>query len=136
MRIELKRKYKKANYTIGNLYVDGVFFCNTIEDRVIDWSKQQKVKGYTAIPAGRYAIIMTYSPKFKCRMPLLCNVPHFQGIRIHWGVDENSTEGCVIVGDNKIVGKVVNSRARYNELSARIDNTLNRGEYVYIDITE
>lgn len=124
MNITLNRIAKKPKYTIGKLYIDGEYFCDTIEDTdrgltqtMTDAQvKSKKVYGQTAIPTGTYRVIISYSNKFKRQMPLLLNVPGFLGIRIHSGNTEKDTEGCLIVGKNKVVGKVIESKDTYNKL--------------------
>lgn len=124
MNITLNRIAKKSKYTIGKLYIDGEYFCDTIEDTdrgltqtMTDAQiKSKKVYGQTAIPTGTYRVIISYSDKFKRQMPLLLNVPGFLGIRIHSGNTEKDTEGCLIVGKNKVVGKVIESKDTYNKL--------------------
>lgn len=109
MEITVKRKYKKADYTIGQMFIDGVYFCDTLEDTVRDLSHQRKVACQTAIPRGKYRVELTYSPKFKRDLPLLCSVPYFTGIRIHRGNTPEDTSGCILVGENKERGRLVNS---------------------------
>lgn len=110
MKLKLERKYKQSTYTIGCLYIDGVYFCDTLEDTVRELNSiEDKIKHKTAILAGVYKVVVTMSPKFKRLLPLLLNVPFFEGIRIHKGNNENDTSGCIIVGENKIKGKVINS---------------------------
>lgn len=124
MNIILDRIAKKSKYTIGKLYINGEYFCDTIEDTdrgltqtMTDAQiKSKKVYGQTAIPTGTYRVIISYSNKFKRQMPLLLNVPGFLGIRIHSGNTEKDTEGCLIVGKNKVVGKVIESKDTYNKL--------------------
>ena len=124
MNITLNRIAKKSKYTIGKLYIDGEYFCDTIEDAdrgltqtMTDAQiKSKKVYGQTAIPTGTYRVIISYSNKFKRQMPLLLNVPGFLGIRIHSGNTEKDTEGCLIVGKNKVIGKVIESKDTYNKL--------------------
>ena len=124
MNITLNRIAKKPKYTIGKLYIDGEYFCDTIEDTdrgltqtMTDAQvKSKKVYGQTAIPTGTYRVIISYSNRFKKQMPLLLNVPGFLGIRIHSGNTEKDTEGCLIVGKNKVVGKVIESKDTYNKL--------------------
>lgn len=124
MNITLNRIAKKSKYTIGRLYIDGEYFCDTIEDTdrgltqtMTDAQiKSKKVHGQTAVPTGTYKVIISYSNKFKRQMPLLLNVPGFLGIRIHSGNTEKDTEGCLIVGKNKVVGKVIESKDTYNKL--------------------
>ena len=124
MNIILNRIAKKAKYTIGKLYINDQYFCDTLEDtdRGLTQSmteqqiKSKKVYGETAIPTGTYKVIISYSNKFKKQMPLLLNVPGFAGIRIHTGNTEKDSLGCILVGKNKAVGKVLESRDTYNKL--------------------
>ena len=123
MNIVLKRIALRDTYTIGKLYIDGKYICDTIEDKVRDINKngkfdgeEKKVYGETAIPYGTYEVKWTYSPRFKKYMPELLNVPSFSGIRIHSGNTAADSLGCIIVGENKAVGKVLNSRATVNKL--------------------
>lgn len=122
MNLKLVRYYKKNDYTIGKLYVDGKYFCDTLEDKVRNLSKEKKVYGKTAIPAGKYRVIMTYSPKFKREMPLILNVPHFTNIRIHPGNTADDTEGCLLVGENKVKGGLINSRIHSDRLNEMIQS--------------
>lgn len=124
MNIILNRIAKKAKYTIGKLYINDQYFCDTLEDTdrglTQSMTEQQieskKVYGETAIPTGTYKVIISYSNKFKKQMPLLLNVPGFAGIRIHSGNTEKNSLGCILVGKNKAVGKVLESRDTYNKL--------------------
>ena len=139
MRIELVRIAFKDTYTIGKLYVDGKYFSDVIEDkdRGLDSSMteseilEKKVKGQTAIPTGHYVINITYSPKYKRMMPLLLDVKGFSGIRIHSGNTAKDTEGCLIVGKNKKVGMVLESRDTYKRLFKMMEGQ----EEITIDIT-
>lgn len=126
MKLKLVRKYRKETYTIGKLYVDGVYLCDTIEDRDrgLDDSMSladimvKKRYGETAIPYGTYNVEITYSPKYKRLMPEIKNVKGFSGIRIHSGNTAKDTLGCLIVGKNTQVGMVTESRKTYNKLFA------------------
>lgn len=127
MELLLERKYLKDKYTIGNLYINGVFFCNILEDKVVDLNKnglfdcgEFKIKGHTAIPYGKYKVKLTYSPKFKRELPLLINVPHFEGIRIHRGNTSEDSAGCLLPGENREKGKVLNSTKYETELIKKI----------------
>ena len=139
MRIELVRIAFKDTYTIGKLYVDGKYFCDVLEDvdRGLDSSMSEseilkkKVKGQTAIPIGHYVINITYSPKYKRMMPLLLDVKGFSGIRIHSGNNAKDTEGCLLVGKNKKVGMVLESRDTYQRLFKMMEGQKN----ITIDIT-
>lgn len=135
MVIELKRTYNCPTYCIGHLYVDGVYLCDTIEDidrglddkLTVEKNNKLKVRGATAIPTGTYTVTLNViSPKYSkkeyykkfCggRVPRLLNVKAFTGILIHTGVNQNSTEGCIIVGYNKIKGAVINSQQAFEKL--------------------
>src|SRR5665647_388353 len=106
MKLFLKRIAFNADYTIGHLSVDGGYVCDTLEDPV----RIQKIHGTTAIPTGTYKIIMSMSKRFGKVMPLLLDVPNFEGVRIHSGNTAADTEGCILVGKNTEKGKVLNSR--------------------------
>lgn len=128
MRLTLKRIANKKDYCIGKLYINGKYFCDTLEDvdRGLDDSmteddiKEIKVKGQTAIPVGIYTVLLTYSPKYKKVMPLINNVKGYEGIRIHSGNTSKDTEGCVLVGKNTVVGRLTDSRNTYNALFKRL----------------
>lgn len=128
MKLTLKRIALKDKYTIGHLYIDDKYFCDTVEDKVRDLSKEKKVYGETAIPYGTYEVKWTYSNKFKKYMPLLVNVPQFEGIRIHSGNTAADSLGCIIVGQNKEVGKVLNSRATVSKLYPIIEKGCKAGK--------
>lgn len=131
MKLTLKRKFIGPDYTIGDLLIDGTFFCNTVEDLVRqlpstcpNTSKsrnctcKEKVYAETAIPSGTYKVTIEYSPRFKRRLPYLHDVPHFIGILIHSGNTAKDSAGCIIVGFNTVKGKVTNSRATSDKLNA------------------
>lgn len=128
MRLTLKRIANKKTYCIGKLYINGKYFCDTLEDvdRGLDSTmteeeiKKIKVKGETAIPTGIYKIILNYSPKFKKVMPLITNVKGYSGVRIHSGNSAKDTEGCILVGKNTIVGRLTESRKMYDALFKRL----------------
>ena len=132
MKLKLVRKYKCPNYTIGHLYINDKYFCDTLEDTVRELNTiNDKIKHKTAIPKGKYKVVVTMSPRFKRLLPLLLNVPFFEGIRIHRGNDENDTSGCIIVGENKIKGKVINSTYYEKKLVELLKNE----EDIEIEIT-
>lgn len=135
MKLTLKRIALRPTYTIGKLYIDDVYFCDTIEDTVKDLNKngkfdngEKKVHSKTAIPYGIYEIKWTYSPRFKKYTPQLMNVPSFEGIRIHAGNTSADTEGCLILGKNKQVGKVLNSRDTINKFYPIIKEACSNGK--------
>jgi len=141
MRLLLERKYIRRNYTIGRLYVDGVFFSNTLEPPVRDLNRngrfdngEKKIKRKTAIPYNLYRVIYNWSPKFGRNLPRLLDVPEFEGVLIHPGNSIKDTEGCILVGENKIKGELVNSRYCSDLLNKKIDTAIQRGERVEIEI--
>ena len=135
MKLTLKRIALRSTYTIGRLYVDDNYFCDTLEDTVRDLNKngkfdngEKKVYAKTAIPYGTYEIKWTYSPRFKKYTPQLMNVPSFSGIRIHAGNSSTDTEGCLLLGQNKKVGMVLNSRATINKFYPMIKEACSKGK--------
>lgn len=141
MKLLLKRLFFKETYTIGNLYIDEVFFCNTLEDKNRDLNKngkfdngETKVYSETCIPFGEYEVKITYAPKFKRELPWLQNVPSFTGILIHRGNNDKHTSGCILVGENKAVGKLLNSSKYEIELTNKIKEAIKKGEKVTIKI--
>ena len=125
MRILLQRHALKAGYTIGRMEVNGRYFCDTLEDTDRGLSDEMsedeiaalKVKGATAIPTGTYRIDMqTRSPRFGRVLPRLVSVKGYAGVLIHSGNTAADTEGCILVGENRERGKVLNSRATLESL--------------------
>lgn len=107
--IRVKRKFLGETYTIGEMSINGIKFCDTLEDRVRNLPTEAKVYGKTAIPKGTYNVKMRYSPRFKRRLPEIENVPYFTGVLIHRGNTEDDTSGCILLGDNTSTGRVTNS---------------------------
>ena len=134
MRLELNRIAKKPLYTIGKLFVDGKYFCDTLEDRCRDLDREEKVMNETAIPAGVYEVIVNVSAKFKRKLPLLLDVPHFTGIRIHRGNTDKDTSGCILVGENKQLGRVINSTPDELRLTEMLERAMLSGEKITIEV--
>ena len=112
-----------------------LYFCDTLDPTWRDYQNgAYKVKGRSAIPEGRYAVVISYSPKFKQWLPILLGVPKFEGIRIHAGNTTADTEGCILVGKNREVGKVLESRIWLHRLKQKIVEAKGRGEAVWITI--
>lgn len=130
MKLKLTRIFKGKDYTIGRLFIDGVYECDVLEDPVRDLSKEEKVWGNTAIPEGTYKVVITYSNRFKRDLPLLVNVPHFEGIRIHPGNTAVDTHGCLLVGINNQKGRINNSKITFDKLFAK----LKKAENIEIEI--
>lgn len=130
MKMQLKRIAKRDNYTIGRLYIDGEYFCDTLEDKVRDLTKEAKVYGKTAIPEGTYEVTLrVQSPRFSqkrqydfCKgyLPRLLNVPQFEGVLIHVGNTASDTDGCILVGKNKMRGMVTESTDTFRRLYDRL----------------
>lgn len=149
MELNIKRIARRETYTIGRLYIDGKYFCETLEDKdrglrqdmPIAVIRATKRKGITAIPTGRYRITLAVqSPKFSKRaiyqfcngyLPRLINVPGYDGVLIHIGNTARDTEGCLLVGKNTQVGKVLDSRKMFIEL---YDRLLGAKDDIYIKI--
>ena len=112
MKINIKRLYKTENSTIGELTIDGVFECYTLEDK----ERIEKIKGETAISKGTYKIIINESTRFKRLLPLLLNVPNFEGVRIHSGNSNHDTEGCILVGKTRSIDYISQSRKAFDSL--------------------
>lgn len=129
IKLQVKRTYHGEYYTIGHIYVNDDYLCDTLEDtdRMLNSSmseeevKKRKVYGQTAIPIGIYKVEITYSPKFKKKLPRLLNVKGFDGILIHSGNTKEDTLGCILVGYNQKKGMVLNSRQAMSKLMSLID---------------
>ena len=144
MELKLERKYRSNNYCIDKLYINGKYFSDALEDpdrgltdsMSLEEIKKIKIKGNTCIPYGTYNVTITYSPRFKKNLPLINNVKGFDGIRIHSGNTPQDTEGCLLLGLNKIKGRVVDSKVTVNKFIDIVQKALNKGEKVTITITK
>ena len=146
MNLELKRIFKGKDYTIGRLFIDGEYFCDTLEDpvRQLD-SIKDKIYSKTAIPTGKYKVSMSVvSPKYSIRksynwcggrLPRLLDVPFFDGILIHSGNTPDHTAGCILVGENKIKGQVINSMNTLKNLWIKLNVADEVGEEIWINIS-
>jgi hypothetical protein len=147
MELILTRIAKRKTYTIGRLairkevndeYLTGTadeYFCDTLEPTWRDYAHGgRKIKGRSAIPEGRYAVVISWSPKMKAWLPILLGVPNFEGIRIHAGNTAKDTQGCILVGRNQRVGEVLESRKWLYELKQKIVEAKKRGEPVWLTI--
>lgn len=131
MEITLNRTHIHKQATFGELLLNDHFFCYTIEDL----TRPVKVKHETAIPAGRYRVIINMSPSFKRELPLLLNVPNFSGIRIHNGNSEDDSSGCIIVGSTKTETQVLHSKATLERLMIELKRFI-RKEPIYITVND
>ena len=153
MKLKVDRRWKKATYTIGRLYIDGIYYCNTLEDKdrglkqtdSLSVIKSRKVAGETAIPTGTYKVAMNVtSPKYAgvswfwnlCRgkMPRLLDVPGFDGILVHTGSTSIDTRGCLLVGKNTKVGALTESRVCFQQIYKLMRDAADHGEEITIEI--
>ena len=142
MEIQVNRIARKDGYTIGRMSLNEEYFCDTLEDTdrglnaamSVDEILSKKRKGITAIPTGKYDVILTFSPRFKRVLPLLLNVKCYEGVRIHAGNTTEDTEGCLLVGENKAKGQVLNSRATLERLMSVLLECEKRKEKISITI--
>lgn len=142
MKILVKRIAKRPTYTIGKMYLDGKYFCDTLEDTdrnisqstPLDTIKKVKLPNNTAIPTGTYKVIVNVSPKFKRLLPRLLNVPGFDGVLIHRGNTDKDTSGCILIGENKVVGRVINSTGYETKLVSILNKAQDNKENITIEI--
>lgn len=153
MEILVYRKWKKPDYTVGRLSVDGVFMANTMEDidrglddGMQDWQiRNKKIPNVTAIPTGRYKVDMdTVSQKFSkypfymevCqgKLPRIKNVKGFEGVLLHCGSDHSNSSGCILLGLNKQKGKLTDSKETFKKVYALMKEAHDKGETIYITI--
>lgn len=142
MEILLKRVYKKPDYTIGKIYIDGVYLCDSCEDcdrgllqsMSLQELQQRKKYGITAIPRGRYEIKLTQSARFKRVLPILLNVPAYEGVRIHAGNYPKDSLGCILPGENKVKGGVINSKKYEDKICDYILQARDKKQSVFITI--
>lgn len=135
MKLKVTRKEFTDNSTIGELTVNGVFECFTLEDKVRDLKADGsgKIYGKTAIPKGTYELVLTYSDRFKQVMPLLLKVPFFEGIRIHSGNVDADTHGCLLTGTAHTKDFVSNSKIAYQNLFNKL-KIASKSEKIFIEI--
>ena len=131
MNILLKRDVLVETYTLGQVFIDDVFFCYSLEDPirerigpngVYEWRRQYKIPGRTAIPSGRYPVIAWQSPRFGRLLPMIQGVPDFTGILMHAGNDTDDTEGCPLLGEDRDIndGRVWNCAVVVREMTRRV----------------
>lgn len=130
LELTLKREPSNEVCTHGRIYVGSVGLCESLEDVVRD----EKIAGETAIPSGRYRVVINHSPRFRRDLPLLLQVPNYTGVRIHAGNSEKDTSGCILVGTERSGDKILNSKVALVELMGDIQEALDHGEQVWITI--
>jgi len=139
MNIRLLRYRFTDRSTIGNLYIDGQFECYTLEDPIREITgrpvEEWKIPGSTAIPYGRYKVIIDYSNRFKKLTPRLVDVPGFTGIRIHPGNFPEDTEGCILVGKVRGNDLILESRNAFNVLYDKLMESIVQGQEISLLIT-
>ena len=137
MKLQVRRNDFSDDCTIGDLSIDGVVFCNTLEDvdRHLETNPNAKIFGQTAIPRGTYRVTISYSDHFQRDLPLLSGVVGFSGVRIHPGNSDADTEGCILVGIKSDRDDwITNSRATFEPLFDQIHNAIENGEEVWITV--
>jgi len=148
------KRFKTPNYCIGKLSINGVYFCDTLEDTdrglkqtdSLEYIKSIKKNGETAIPTGRYRTVMnvvspkysnpkyTWAAKYGGKLPRLLNVPGFDGILIHVGNYPHDTEGCILVGKNTVKGAVMESTKTFDVLMPVLQRVDEQGDEIWITV--
>ena len=138
MRLKVEREHFGEDCTLGDLYIDEVWECAICEDKVREIQgapvESWKVAGETAIPAGTYNVVITYSNRFKRDLPLVENVPGFTGIRIHPGNTSEDTAGCLLPGCGKTAKGVTNSKVAFKDLFAKLQQAVQDGDHITLEI--
>jgi hypothetical protein len=143
MKLTLKRKVLESDYTIGSLDIDGEYFCDTLEDvdrgltqtMPVEEIRKIKIPNETAIPTGVYRVIVNLSPAKKRMLPRLLDVPGFSGILIHRGNTKKDSSGCILAGENKVKGMVINSTKYEKQLVEILTQAQENGEEISIEIS-
>jgi Family of unknown function (DUF5675) len=130
MNLRLERLHGTKSFTRGILSIDGVVYCDTLEDE----ERKIKIYGKTAIPLGKYRVIINRSNRFKRMMPLLVNVPNFEGIRIHAGNTSEHTEGCILVGKWFSQGYITKSKDTFADLFKKLSYAFDKEQDIFIEI--
>lgn len=144
MEIVLDRDVRSVASTLGKIYVDGQFQCFCLEDEdrglkstmPLSEIRERKIHGKTCIPEGTYKVIVTYSQRFNRNLPLLVNVPGYDGIRIHPGNTDADTEGCILPGEARSADTVLNSRMAFGKLFDKINAAIQNSQSVFITIKQ
>ena len=155
MKIKIERKARKSGYTIGKVYIDGKYYCDSLEDtdrgvtQVMpfvstggikgywvkpDGSRVEKVCGQTAIPTGLYDCTVQWWAKHKCYAVMLLRVGGFTGILMHNGMTADHSEGCILLGMNKVLGRLDGDRIYMDALAARVMDCAKSGENVTVEV--
>jgi len=131
-KMVLERRFLGSKSTIGKLFLDGIYICNTLEDTI----RETKIYGKTAIPYGTYEVVITYSPKYKRQLPRLQNVPGYTGILIHPGNSPKDTHGCILPGTYKEsrLNWVGGSRKAFNKVFKKLKLVKKQGKKIRLEI--
>jgi len=133
MQLMVIRDFKGDTFTLGKLYINNQYFCETLEDRDRELEKGgTKIKGQTCIPLGDYEVELSMSPRFKKVLPLIKDVPGFTGIRIHAGNTDADTEGCLLVGYVRSSSKILTSRKAVEDLMNQLSKATRNKEKITI----
>lgn len=124
MKLDLRRDVHADNFTLGKLFIDDDPMYYTCEDAV----REKKIPGQTAIPVGRYKVIVSFSQRFQKHLPLLLDVPNFSGVRIHSGNTKEDTEGCILIGIGRTTNGVKQSRLAMADFMPRLEYGLLNGD--------
>lgn len=142
INLRLERRFFADDYTIGTLWINNVWFSDTLEDRVRDYNRdgdldddgEDKIYGQTAIPYGRYRISIVFWAKHQIYVPYLHHVTAFSGILIHGGRSAKDTLGCILIGENTVKGELRNSGKYVRKLTVILQQYIVKGHKVYINI--
>jgi len=138
VEIIVERLQKDEDVTIGAITIDGDFACWSLEDPVREIPGQPvstwKIHGETAIPAGRYKVIVDMSARFKRLLPLLLDVPGYSGVRIHAGNTAADTEGCILVGNERLAKSLARSQLALAPFMAKMGEAQRKGETIWLEI--
>ena len=129
MKLKLIRETFTDESTIGKLFINDKYHCFTLEDKV----RETKIQNVTAIPKGNYEVILSFSNRFQQVMPLLLNVPNYEGVRIHWGNYSKDTDGCVLLGSTKTINMIGNSVTQYKSFMSELKKVA-KTEKIFIEI--
>lgn len=140
MLLTVLREPSENGATISEMLLDGAPECFVLEDEVREIPgkpvAEWKIPGKTAIPKGKYRVVLTHSNRFKRVLPELLNVPGYSGVRIHAGNSAVDTDGCLLVGQERGSSTITKSRDALLELMAALQEVMDQGETVWVEIKD